>query len=301
MERARKAFTLLKSPTKTHFEQIPFEEPRDSNPDVTIYDTPLFLRSDRYQRKQRRRVFVVVGIVLCALLVLSIAQFILVIAHLHTSAHRYEEPWNPLPCGLTPSTAAARGCHYSVILGDWLPPACYDAEMEAEYRSKSSFTFYYSNASGTGPDLTRPLKSYSELAELPYPIITWSTWRYHMEHCLWSWYYLHRAIVMGRQVSENVASLNHTMHCMRMVMLEDQDFQAVITGAISGTPACVDVEDYWGIHDHHGVHRAPWWDGGRGRIKDMANEAGFSGANHPPVYEHMEIPDNHDRNHVSVI
>jgi hypothetical protein len=46
------------------------------------------------------------------------------------------------PCGHTPAEARARGCRFGVLNYAWVPEACYDAEIEEQFRNYSDWEFW---------------------------------------------------------------------------------------------------------------------------------------------------------------
>lgn len=154
-----------------HYEKLAEKDCPHYSDDSTTVETPTGIQRAGRQRQYR----VLVPCALSILIVLSIIQVIL-IATKHSHEHRIDEA----PCGVSVKEAKEKGCHYSYSLGDWLHDECYDDEIEKKYLAATAvFEWYYSNADGNGPDLSRPMRGWDEVADQPFPVSSWTVnWPY---------------------------------------------------------------------------------------------------------------------------
>ncbi|KAK1992532.1 hypothetical protein LX36DRAFT_644620 [Colletotrichum falcatum] len=119
----------------------------------------------------------------------------------------------PAPCGATPSEARAAGCLFDLVSFNWLPPACHDAELaaqfEAELRAAGQLAWYEDSLR------TRPL-SRDQVAAGDRSGVHVSP-AYHLRHCTAMWRRMHRALMQGGgglgRLDGYVWSYHHTRHC----------------------------------------------------------------------------------------
>lgn len=189
---------------------------------------------------QQHRYSIFFEVTLLVLLILSVSQLAILSADYYHSHQSSSTPIDEHPCGTTATEAKARGCHYSFALGQWLHTDCFDSELDEDFKRVVSFQFYYANSTGTGPDYSRPIP----MAQLPdYGGITYTNWRWHMQHCTAAWMYLHRAARHGRKVSTGISPLSHTEHCIDMVLMDSVGMDEFVVGGYNHFPACADVWD----------------------------------------------------------
>jgi len=69
-------------------------------------------------------------------LTLSIVQLYFLNQIRYSHSYVPDPSWldTPEPCGSTPAEAEAHGCLFAVGLVSWVPPACYDADLEETFR-----------------------------------------------------------------------------------------------------------------------------------------------------------------------
>ena len=124
-----------------------------------------------------------------------------------TWSHNFE----PLPCGTTPEEAIARGCHFDIIATAWLPPKCIDHQLIAEFEA-SYHWLYFRNPNGT--DLYP--SDHDTLGSQNTTI--WTTFRWHVAHCLYMWRKLNRALVQGHMTDGETITQKHTDHCSKVIL-----------------------------------------------------------------------------------
>lgn len=218
--------------------------PRDSD-ELTAMNSPL---QPPFERPCGYHIFLA-GIAFTVLVGLSVAQLILAATH-HPSHEPFRIPAiQKQPCGKSVADAKDRGCHYSFSLGAWLPPECIDFELEAQFEREGDFTFYFKNATGDGPDMSRRVATIKDLSEFAHEDHQWASWRYHVQHCFAAWIYVHKAAMNGGMVSSQIAGLEHTLHCTDISLDEDIGMDDVVTEAINDWPDCVPVA-YTGKNIH---------------------------------------------------
>lgn len=117
------------------------------------------------------------------------------------------------PCGNTTAEARARGCHFDVISFCWLPDACYDAELSAEFLAAHELEWF------EDPAKERPL-SYEQIITGEHTGL-YVNWEYHVAHCTAMWRKMHRAILgaLGKAaIDAYIGSYPHTEHCEQMLL-----------------------------------------------------------------------------------
>ncbi|KKY16787.1 hypothetical protein UCRPC4_g05838 [Phaeomoniella chlamydospora] len=124
----------------------------------------------------------------------------------------------PCYCGTSVAEAESLGCKYVEMAAGWLPPHCRDEQIEYE------FAHLGPNADGTwnyysDPNRTQ-LMTYDEVARLgdQPKTLYYTSWEWHIVHCLSYWRKLHRAQSRPNLVIEpRYNTDSHILHCSRMI------------------------------------------------------------------------------------
>lgn len=124
-----------------------------------------------------------------------------------------EEPVeNGYWCGTTPEEALEKGCKFDLILYSWVPPPCYDHELQIAYREERE-SEWYRNRGGEGGE-TVP----QERAALGIEKGLWLSWAYHDYHCQFVFRMMTRILqntsmgIPGRLLEDY-----HTHHCIEVL------------------------------------------------------------------------------------
>ncbi|GKT41220.1 uncharacterized protein ColSpa_01401 [Colletotrichum spaethianum] len=178
-------------------------------------------------------VIVLVSLLLGALTSLGLTTLV---SHIHkissTTAHRNDNTLaspshdpqssvkflHPAPCGTTPSEARASGCLFDLISFNWLPPACHDAELAAQFEEElreAGQLSWYEDMQRTKP-LSRDQIMTGEHSGIYVSL------GYHLRHCTAMWRRMHRALIQGGgglgRVDGYIWSYHHTRHCEEMLL-----------------------------------------------------------------------------------
>ena len=124
-----------------------------------------------------------------------------------------EEPVeNGYWCGTTPEEAVKRGCQFDLILYSWVPPPCYDHELQVAYREERE-SEWYRNRGGEGGEMVP-----QERAALGIEEGLWLSWAYHDYHCQFVFRMMTRILqntsmgIPGRLLEDY-----HTHHCIEVL------------------------------------------------------------------------------------
>jgi hypothetical protein len=115
-------------------------------------------------------------------------------------------------CGNTPTQAKAAGCKFEVNNFAWLHPACYDAELDEDwkYGPLSKDLEFWENKNGIG-------RIPNELVfEGEVPMV-WVNTRQHRRHCLLIWEKYQRAAMNRRPMDNWTIDYKHTKHCVNII------------------------------------------------------------------------------------
>ena len=209
----------------------------------------------------------IAGCAITLALVVSIAQLLLTI---DVRAHLTGQPQSRLvdgsgwdadllasefPCGITAEEARKAGCLFDLGLVAWLPPACYNRELDERFRAANSWNHWLPNDDNTGPNLTKPITTEKHLQELPVQMVdegwpghSWSTMHNHDAHCMHTWEYLHQALLKGRRFPSLIVRFEHTAHCTCAALLDTSNltYQETSPRAHGRYPACLEIESLRG-------------------------------------------------------
>jgi hypothetical protein len=116
------------------------------------------------------------------------------------------------PCGTSIAEAKALGCHFDIITFCWLPDRCHDPELSKNFDHLSQWQWYRDH------NLTqRVSKDEALTGELDGLYVSWE---YHIEHCVYMWMKMHRALLGKgkRAVDGYIGPYSHTLHCGKMLL-----------------------------------------------------------------------------------
>ncbi|KAK3690283.1 hypothetical protein B0T22DRAFT_376277 [Podospora appendiculata] len=117
------------------------------------------------------------------------------------------------PCGSTAAEARSRGCHFDVISFNWLPTACYDAELSQSFDDMRTWEWFLDG------NHTQPL-THADIMTGEHTGL-YVNWEYHVRHCTAMWKKMHRALLGPsgtRAIDGYIGSYAHTEHCARMLL-----------------------------------------------------------------------------------
>jgi hypothetical protein len=158
-------------------------------------------------------------------LFVSILLSLLVIASAAFVAYRYavtKALTKPTvdQCGSTPAEARDLGCIFETTLSLWVPPECYDFELETTYLQQPGLK-YYRDVNLTEEVSLREVKRGESIG--------WFVpWDHHVRHCSFAFRKFHRAVAYGKKVDGYVLQYAHTEHCLKM-MTEPEGWRSSIT------------------------------------------------------------------------
>ncbi|KAK8037976.1 hypothetical protein PG994_014743 [Apiospora phragmitis] len=140
-----------------------------------------------------------------------------------------------LTCGNSTQEARSHGCRYDVLLNNWVPAPCYDADFVAEYEEDGSSAAYHDAA------LTQRVEPAGEaLGELEY---YYTSRRDHVNHCAMMWRKQFVALFETRAAVDSVvAEPFHTEHCSQYLL--DAPERAV-EGEVAPTKTFVGFAGCW--------------------------------------------------------
>jgi hypothetical protein len=218
-------------------------------------------------RDATRRYRLLISCIVSLALIFSATQLALTVdmrMHLHEEVQRrplnghvsgtdqFDSEW---PCGISAEEARKRGCLFDLGLVAWLPPACYNKELDDRFRAANPWEFWLPNDDNTGPNITKPITTEKHLQELPVQMVdegwpghSWSTLANHDAHCMHTWEYLHQAVLKGKNFPSLLVRFEHTAHCTRAALMDTSNITYTETSprAHGRFPACLDIESLRG-------------------------------------------------------
>jgi hypothetical protein len=138
-----------------------------------------------------------------SLTILSLIIFLTPLLYIITKA---AAPYNQ--CGTTPTEARRRGCVFETTGFAWLPRACLDPTIEAQFLAhitKHNVTYYRDQ------DCTQRV-SLTEVQRGDEGFFVQET--YHKTHCAFLLRKLHSAFCEGKPVDGMIMNQGHTKHCV---------------------------------------------------------------------------------------
>ncbi|KAL9118495.1 MAG: hypothetical protein Q9187_004961 [Circinaria calcarea] len=115
-------------------------------------------------------------------------------------------------CGTTPEEARTKGCQFDLVLYSWVPPPCYDAELQQAYKDERESEWYRHREGLNGEMVPQ------ERAALGIEEGLWLSWAYHDYHCQFIWRMMTRILrnsSMG--VPGRLLEYYHTDHCIHVL------------------------------------------------------------------------------------
>ena len=213
-----------------------------------------------------RRRFLI-GLAAALALIFSIVQLLLTIEMrmrlTEEAQHNLLEGPNPQkrpldsewPCGISAEEARNAGCLFDLGLVAWLPPDCYNGELDERFRTANAWEYWLPNDDNTGPNLTKPITAEAQLQELSVQMVdegwpghSWSTMHNHDAHCMHAWEYLHQALLKGKKIPSLIVTFGHTAHCTSVALTDTSNisYQETSPRAHGRYPACLEIESLRG-------------------------------------------------------
>jgi hypothetical protein len=133
------------------------------------------------------------------------------------------------PCGQTAAEALEKGCIFDIMSMAWQSPECYDPDLAEEFADLGPWIFY---SSQDGRQIL-PYKQVSQTGQ-----ISWTTRRYFVQHCVYGWKAMHRAWQRGWRMDSNLASIEHTELCARVLQNTSVPLEEITTRIHVDFPSC---------------------------------------------------------------
>lgn len=148
-------------------------------------------------------------------------------------------------CGSSPHTALERGCRFDLMGFTWKPRECFDGELMEQFMQEKHWQWSL-NSNGT------ELLSRGDIETGVYEL-GWTTWEYHLTHCLYMWMKLRRDIIFNRPRDQSVMDLDHSLHCAEKLLTPGINNSAWVTKFHITYPKCGGEE----IDKNEGNFRIP--------------------------------------------
>ncbi|MCJ1363531.1 hypothetical protein MMC16_002638 [Acarospora aff. strigata] len=137
-----------------------------------------------------------------------------VTSHLWSTSHVSER--TSCSCGNSIEEAKSLDCEYDTLASAWLPPACRDEELTAEFDragpEPDGSWVYYTDLSKSG---TYSIDEVAALADRP--IYYYNTKEWHVAHCTYNWRKAVRAHFTGVTLELRADTEDHVKHCEAMI------------------------------------------------------------------------------------
>ena len=148
-------------------------------------------------------------------------------------------------CGNSPHEARERGCRFDLMGFTWKPRECFDEELMEQFMQEKQWHWSL-NPNGT------ELLSEGDIRTGVYEV-GWTTWDYHLTHCLYMWMKLRRDVISNRPRDQSVMDLDHSLHCVEKLVTPRLDKNAWVTKFHITYPTCGGEE----IDKNEGKFRLP--------------------------------------------
>lgn len=131
-------------------------------------------------------------------------------------------PPNLCYCGNTLVEAHALGCEYVAMASAYLPAHCRDPALESDFEtigpsSRGAWSYHADES------LTQSLTS-AEIARFAGSTTKYYTsWEWHVLHCLFYWRKMHRAQFLGTVIEPRFNTDNHIHHCTKLILNGDRN------------------------------------------------------------------------------
>jgi hypothetical protein len=129
---------------------------------------------------------------------------------LEPNAHAEE---NGYWCGQSPQEARSKGCQFDIVLYSWVPPLCYDDQIQKAYMEQRESEWYLEKDIGQGSKMAPEIVAKGEVQEL------WLPWEYHRYHCQFIFKMMTRILrnsSMG--IPGRLLQYYHTDHCINALL-----------------------------------------------------------------------------------
>lgn len=163
-------------------------------------------------------------------------------AHSSTVGHTYQSPDNRLhslaqqsnDCGTTWQEASKAGCVWDLLRFAWTPAKCHNSTAHARAVATGPWPWY------KDPEGKHPL----HISDLQYQTKAYTNWKYHLDHCRYTFQLAHTAQAVRGWVPGDVALFDHSTHCG--ILLADESVIKEDLGPVAYTAFsfCVPLEDY---------------------------------------------------------
>ncbi|KAK0112721.1 hypothetical protein ONS95_014457 [Cadophora gregata] len=115
-------------------------------------------------------------------------------------------------CGDSVASARALGCRFEPMSWQWVPEACYYAELIESFKETTEWRFYgdYKLESKDELDCAEILAGDHE--------VVYTSDKYHLVHCAYQWIKVHQAWVNQKPIDNTAIALGHSKHCLMNVL-----------------------------------------------------------------------------------
>lgn len=204
----RQRYNLLPNVEDKRVSDTSLEEPIDENADKPPSEN---------RRTSIKNIWVALS--LSILLVLLAIMATIFVAYKYAVSKALTKPTVD-QCGSTPAEARALGCIFETTLSLWVPPECYDFELETTYLQQPDLKFFR-DVNLTEEVSLREVKTGESIG--------WFVpWDHHIRHCSFAFRKFHRAAAYGKKIDGYVLQYAHTEHCLKM-MTEPEAWRSSIT------------------------------------------------------------------------
>ncbi|KAK4496832.1 hypothetical protein PRZ48_012816 [Zasmidium cellare] len=117
-------------------------------------------------------------------------------------------------CGDDYNTAQRKGCVFDVMLGHWVPPACFDHTIHDSYVDEHLWSWYWDSS------FKDPV-SKEEVLTGDYAGV-WTSLEFHFFHCAYLWQLQLKSFSTGAPLVEYLWTYEHAEHCAHILV--DQEF-----------------------------------------------------------------------------
>ncbi|KAI1126441.1 hypothetical protein F5Y10DRAFT_267104 [Nemania abortiva] len=173
-------------------------------------------------------------VALIAILAFALIAFVAVAHRRPTQKHHghYDESVVSCDCGTSVAEARSMGCKYDTLAASWLPDACRDDELSAQFDQagpNGTSWAYFADSKATME------LSVEEVSRLPDSELNcfWVPQRWHLLHCTFYWKKLHRQRKTGVVLERHYNRIGHIEHC-EMLLLSSEDLDGIVTEAAVG-------------------------------------------------------------------
>lgn len=183
-----------------------------------------------------RRVAQIAAII--TLTVLSVYGALELVIRIHDSARNPKLDKTVCDCGNSIADALSLGCKFVPMAAAWLPPACRDEKLSAEFDNarpgpNSSWSYHADKPDKRELSLSQVAGLADVRGEHYYTTMEW-----HIVHCVYYWKKLHRARRTGVVIEPRYDSEKHIDHCLKM-FLSTMKRDRIATRQIAGLHSSV--------------------------------------------------------------